>query len=443
MANRTADAVVIGAGVVGGAVAFALSKAGLRVVVVDRNGAPGMGSTSASSAIIRFNYSTFAGVATAWEGKFIWTAWEDFLGGRDDDGGLARFFRTGSLCLDSPAHDPRRVLPLFDKVGVPYEVWDAQTLHERVPHLDPARYYPPKPLDSDAFWDDPDGRIGCYWTPDGGFVDDPSYAAHNLATAARRHGAQFVFHATVTGIVRAGDRVAGIDLADGTRIDAPVVVNVAGPASSKMNAMAGVLDDFNITTRPLRSEVHYVPEPPGYNNGASPSNGVSPGPLVADLDLGTYFRGTVTGELLVGGSEPACDPLHWLDDADDFLETPTEEIYQAQVYRAARRLPELTVPNRPKGIGAVYDVTDDWIPVIDRTVLPGFYVAIGTSGNQFKNAPLIGEYVRAIVDACENGRDHDATPVTFDLPHSGHTIDLSAFSRRRQVNADSSFTVMG
>ena len=53
------------------------------------------------------------------------------------------------------------------------------------------------------------------------------------------------------------------------------------------------------------------------------------------------------------------------------------------------------------------------------------------------------EPMRVAPDACENGHDHDADPVTVHLEHSGQTVDLSAFSRRRVVNADSSFTVMG
>ncbi len=438
-ARGTTDVVVIGAGLMGCTIARSLARAGWSVTVLDRAAGPGQGSTSSSSAIIRFNYSTFAGVATAWESHFAWREWEDFLGGRDEDGGLARFRRTGSLCLDAPTHDPAKVLALFDRVGVPYELWDAATIRARIPSLDPARHYPPKPVDSEEFWAHPDGELGGYFTPDSGFVDDPGYAAHNLCTAARRHGARFLFRSTVAEITSAGGRVTGVVLADGTRLAAPVVVNAAGPASGRVNALAGVLDDFAVTTRPMRAEVNTVPAPPGFEGVGE--TGI--GPLIADLDLGTYFRGTPSGELLIGGAEPECDPLHWLDDPDVYDSGPTAELYRAQVYRAARRLPELAVPNRPTGIGAVYDVAQDWIPIYDRTALAGFYVAIGTSGNQFKNAPLVGEYLRAIIDACENGVDHDVTPVTVHLPRSGLDVDLSAFSRRRAIHADSSFTVMG
>ena len=61
----TADAVIIGAGVVGSSTALELSRRGVNVLVVDKAGGAGMGSTSASSAVVRFNYSTWEGVAAS------------------------------------------------------------------------------------------------------------------------------------------------------------------------------------------------------------------------------------------------------------------------------------------------------------------------------------------------------------------------------------------
>ena len=61
--SLTADVVVIGAGIVGGSIAYELARRGRSVVVVDRGRGAGTGSTSASSAVIRYNYSTWTGVA--------------------------------------------------------------------------------------------------------------------------------------------------------------------------------------------------------------------------------------------------------------------------------------------------------------------------------------------------------------------------------------------
>jgi sarcosine oxidase subunit beta len=88
-------------------------------------------------------------------------------------------------------------------------------------------------------------------------------------------------------------------------------------------------------------------------------------------------------------------------------------------------------------------VADDWIPVYDRTSLAGFYVAIGTSGNQFKNAPVAGRFMAALVHACESGHDHDSDPVLFSGHFTKNEINLGHYSRLRQPHAESANNVMG
>ena len=65
------DAVIIGAGIIGAATAFELAKLGYRTLNVDKLPAAGYGPTSSSCAIIRVHYSTFDGIALAWEGYHI------------------------------------------------------------------------------------------------------------------------------------------------------------------------------------------------------------------------------------------------------------------------------------------------------------------------------------------------------------------------------------
>jgi sarcosine oxidase, subunit beta len=428
-----ADAVVIGAGVIGCAVALELARAGREVVVVDRAAGPGQGSTSASSAVIRFNYSTWDGVALSWEAKHYWESWREHLGARDDEP-LARFHQTGFLMLDVPVVDHADTSTLFDRAGVPYEIWDAATLRARLPQLDPARHWPPKSLHDEAFWREGDGEIGGLWCPAGGYVDDPQLAAVNLADAALRQGVKFAFRHRVVDVARDNSRLSGVVLDDGTTVTAPVVVNVGGPWSSQINALAGVGDDFTIAVRPMRQEVHAIDT--GNDVAATL-------PVVADLDLGTYFRRTPGDALLVGGAEPACDPLQWLDDPDTANPNATAEVFDAQVTRVARRVPGVTVPPLPRGLAGVYDVAEDWTPIYDRTALDGYYVAMGTSGNQFKNAPVVGQLMARLVDAVGAGHDHDAQPLSFTGAHTGLAIDLGAFSRRRPVNSESTGTVLG
>jgi glycine/D-amino acid oxidase-like deaminating enzyme len=165
-------------------------------------------------------------------------------------------------------------------------------------------------------------------------------------------------------------------------------------------------------------------------------------PATADLDVGQYIRPQPGGTWLLGGTEPACDELHWVADPDVFDPYPTVEQFEAAMMRAARRVPEFGVPHRPVGLAAMYDVSDDWVPIYDKSDLPGFFMACGTSGNQFKNAPLAGRFMAAIIEAESQGHDHDRDPLEWVGERTGRTIRLSAFSRRRE-KALTSGTVMG
>jgi sarcosine oxidase subunit beta len=421
------DAVVIGAGVIGASIALELARGGRRVVVLDRAGGAGHGSTSASSGIVRFHYSTYAGVAIAWESLHGWRDWAGHLG-HVDPAGMAEVRRTGMLVLEREPGASSRITGLLDEVGVPWEAWDAAEIAARVPALDPAAYGPPAPVDSEAFFADAHGSLSGSYTPDAGYVPDPALAAHNLAEAAVHHGATVLLHREVRQVAEEGTRRWRVTTADGRGIDSDVVVNAAGPWSAQLNALAGVGSDFTVTTRPMRQEVHEVPAPPGFE----PATG-GPGVTVADPDLGIYVRSARAGTLLVGGMEPECDPPEWLDSADAADPRPTVPVFETQVLRAARRFPGLAVPHRPSGVAGVYDVTTDWSPVYDRTDRPGFYVAIGTSGNQFKNAPVVGTLMRTLVDAVESGHDHDREPVSLTLPRTGAVVDLGAWSRLRPV----------
>jgi glycine/D-amino acid oxidase-like deaminating enzyme len=423
--TRAADVVVVGAGVIGSSIALELARDGWSVVVVDKDGAPGQGSTSASSAVIRFNYSTWDGVALSWESKHCWEKWPEHLDGVDAVG-MARFHRVGMAFLDVDIAPIDRVLPMFDRAGIPYERWDATELTRRIAGLDAGRYWPPHRLDDPDFWGEATSSLGALWTPDAGFVDDPTLAAVNLAHSAQRRGAEFVFGRAVTAVL-GSDAAEGVRLDDGSTVSAPVVVNAAGPWSGRLNALAGVGAGWSVTTRPMRQEVHHVPAPPGFNTAQLP------GPCIADLDLGVYLRGAPGDGLLVGGTEPECDPLQWIDDPDAANPYPTQPVFDAQVTRAARRFPALGVPGKPVGLAGVYDVTEDWTPIYDRTERDGFYVAIGTSGNQFKNAPMVGQLMAAVI----RGDDEVVGGYT------GNAISLAAFSRLRPRNADSTGTVMG
>jgi sarcosine oxidase subunit beta len=165
------------------------------------------------------------------------------------------------------------------------------------------------------------------------------------------------------------------------------------------------------------------------------------GTIISDGDTGSYARPEVGNNLLVGSQDPECDAREWVD-PDDYDQSFTVQ-WKTQVMRKAQRIPSLPIPEQQRGVVDLYDVSDDWIPIYDVSDLPGFYMAVGTSGNQFKNAPVVGKLMAELIGKVEAGHDHDNDPVQFNFAYTRRTCNVGFFSRLREVHQDSSYTVMG
>ena len=450
-------ALVIGAGVIGSSIALQLTRNGHEVNVVDRNQAAGLGSTSSSSAVVRFNYSTFDSVILAWESYFLWKEWKSIIDGSDgfaknpnldSQPHYAQLEDRGCVMLDVPVLSNEKTIKLFNQAKIPYEIWDSKTLKVRMPGIDVGKYWPNKPVKSDEFWQEATEELGAIYTPAGGYINDPQLAAQNLATAAAREGAKFRYRKAVTSIEKseASGRVIGVHISDFDTqaktllssgmefLEADVIVNVTGPWSTLINNMAGAGKDFTVQLKPLRTEVHQISTP----------KDILPGPIIGDLDLGTYARSGPGGITLIGGTEPECDPMEWVapENIDQVNLTRTVEVFESQTYRFARRFAAAQIPPTPVGVGGIYDVSSDWAPIYDKTDVPGFYVAIGTSGNQFKNAPGVGFMMTNLIEQVEAGADHDNQPVIYKCLKTEQSINLGTFSRKRARN-NTSGTVLG
>lgn len=429
------DAIIIGAGIIGACVAYELAKRGWTTLNIDKLPAAGYGSTGASCAIIRTHYSTLDGTALAYEGYHYWRDWPQYLG-VDDERGLAQYRNVGCIVMKTEANGfLKTILKHQRHLGIPFEELDTDGLRQRMPIYDLRQYGPPK-ASSDPLFGEPTGGelTGAALFTHAGYVSDPQLAAHNVQRAAEAVGAAFRFNAAVAAIRRADGRVAGVTLADGSEIDAPVVVNVAGPHSAKVNAMAGVLEGMTITTRALRQEVSHVPSPAGFDFE-------NDGYVFSDSDIACYSRPEVGNHILIGSEDPECDAREWVD-PDDFNREFTHQ-WEVQVLREAQRIPDLPVTAPVRGVVDLYDVSDDWIPIYDKSDLPGFYMAIGTSGNQFKNAPVAGVMMAELIEKCQAGQDHDTDPVRMRYRYTGREANIGFFSRNREINRNSSFSVLG
>ena len=429
------DMIIIGAGITGASIAYEHCKKGYKTLNVDTLSAAGLGSTANTCAIIRTHYSTLEGTAIAYESLFSWQDWKNYIG-VEDESGLAKFCQIGTVNFYPKEHAPNHT-DLHDQLGIPYEIWDHKKLLEKFPHFVDDSFTPPRRPDDPLFNAPSKEKLGVViYYPLDGYINDPVLSVHNVQRAAEAKGATFRFNTKVVEIKKENNHVTSVILENGEEIEATIVVNAAGPHSGIINRMAGIKDKMNIKTRPLRHEVHFVPSPEMFSYEKD-------GMVVGDADLAGYHRPEIGNLILVGSEDPECDEQEWVDDPDNYNREVTLEQYQAQTFRLAKRIPSLELPRNPQGIVDLYDVSDDWIPIYDRSDLDGFYLAIGTSGNQYKNGPVIGKIMSQIIEACENGQDHDNDPVEVNLESAKYKLNTKFFSRNREINRDSSFSVIG
>lgn len=420
------DAIIIGAGVVGCTIARSLSMEGLKTLNIDTLPAPGYGSTSYSSAIIRPFYSHTAAAALAHEARSHWLDWENFIG-VSDERGFAKYKECGLTTLlvegEENAYDAN--LFAMNEAGVNARHLSIDELNSQFPGISFSSFGPPKRIDDPLFGEENNKKIiGAIHVPEAGYVNDPQLASYNLFMAAKQKGAEFRFNEKVIKILKSENKVEGVGLKNGDKVFAPIIVNASGPHSFKTNQMAGIEAGLALTTKALRHEVTYLEAPSSNSNK----------PVLIDLDAGVYLRPDGV-DLLVGSLDPSCDGEDRVD-PDDYNKELTEQ-WTNQAWRAGLRFDKIGIPNTARGAVALYDVSNDWVPLYDKSDLEGFFLAIGTSGNQFKNAPMIGELMTKIILGVRDGVPHDETPITLPLKNIGLTINLGHYSRLREINETS------
>jgi sarcosine oxidase subunit beta len=409
--NQTrTDCIVVGAGIVGCSIALWLARKGHRPLVVERENECGMGSTRAASGIVHEGDPETAAALVAAEGRRLWQSWPELLD-VEDPLGLARFREVGVLWLtNSDALDREASLRRRMTLGTAAELLDREKLSVRYPDL--------------RVTEDESDLAGIL-EPESGYVDDPALAAHNLRLAAEAAGARFLFGTKATDITwrfTAGSGVAreltGVVTSSGAALAAPVVVNAAGPSSWQVGLLAQA--PLALATAPVR-----VP----FLEGTAPAVGRSAAPLPVLMDL--------TGGI-VCKPDPFRFRLEGLGERDrfDFHVDPDRPdpvvpaaLRKRMLAALAARVPTMKL-HSPRPLVGVRDVTvADGQPLLDRTKVEGYFVAIGLGELGFRAAPALGWLAAELVDAVNSGYDHDARPLVVRLPASGNLFDLGAFSR--------------
>ncbi len=355
----SAECVIIGGGVVGCSLAFHLSRAGMRPLLLEQ-GALGSGSTARNAGGVRQQFSTEINVRI---GMLSRRLLEDFA---EEVGATADLRQVGYLFV---ASDPEHMGQLARNIEMQHRVGlrDVRQLTrdevlELVPQLN---------------GDDVEGGSFC---PSDGLAG-PNEVTSGYVAAARRQGALVLDGIGVEAIEREHDRVAAV-VAAGRRISTPLVVNCAGPYAATVGALASV----EVPVKPYRRHLFLTER---FALAAEP-------PMTVDMATSFYFHAEGDG-LLLGMSDPA-EPSSFDTNVDwRFLEHLVEH--------ATHRLPALENAAIKTGWAGLYEVSPDNQAIVGESELAGFWLCCGFSGHGFMQAPAVGRLLAAEITGAQSEID--------------------------------------
>ena len=368
----TAEAVIVGGGVMGCSTLYNLSERGVTDTVLLEQNVLASGSTGKTQGILRMHYSNEVTTRMAWESLRLFREFEEVTGGPSG------YTRTGYVVIagerDRAALEKN--VALGRELGVDTGLVSADDVREVAPVMSVS--------EDETF----------AYEPESGYAD--SYlVTTGYARRAGELGAQVRTGVTVTGIEVTGDRVTAV-VTDADRIETPLAVVATGPWSKPF--LAGVGVDVPLST--VRHQVLML---------RRPAEEVPEHPAIADLAKDFSARPDANDLTLMGAGE---DESPGPDEYDQSVDMPTVETYFA---RLAERVPGMSQALFRGGWSGLFTTTPDWHPVLDRVPgIEGLYCAVGFSGHGFKLSPMVGV---AMAEIITEGR--------------GVTIDVSELSLDR------------
>lgn len=349
MVPRSAEVVIVGAGAIGCAIAYQLTKRGQLDVVVLERSTIGAGSTSKAAGGIRAQFSTEVEIRFSLESIGFF---ERF---RDEMGAECGYVKEGYLFVVT---DPKtlatyeRNVAFQNGFGVPTRIITPEEVGELAPGIELGDV------------------LAGVWGPTDGHAT-PSDVCMAYAARARERGARFVEETTVTGMTKQGARTL-VHTTAGT-IDTPLVINAAGPNAAPVARMLGV----DVPVRPLRRHIFVTEEFGGVRH---------PLPLVTDTGSGFYVRSEGRTLLMSPGDA---------EDVQSYDVVPVDwGVLEQTVEKGVRRFPvfeQATVRSAWAGLRPLtpdQHAIVDWLPGVE-----GVFCAVGFCGHGFQHSPAAGRFI--------------------------------------------------
>jgi sarcosine oxidase subunit beta len=337
----TADLVIIGGGVIGTATAYFATRAGLKSIVVEKRGALGELTTSASLAAFRAQFTEPENIVMMQESIGLFERFRELTG---SDIGIHQPGYLFVTTADDGYTKCKARVELQKSFGLDdVELLTGDECRARFPYIAPEI--------TAATFRQRDGWL----------------SAHELTYGyARASDAQFFVETPVSDFCRDPNKITGIVTPRG-KIFADNIVICAGPFAGVVARLAGVdLQLENVRHHQLTlGKHHLIPHD---------------APMVVDSDTGAHWRPEGQGAVFgYSRPEPASEPLEYV---------PTDWDFPAQVLDGVARVTpfwnEIIPTLKRSDLGLVagqYTETPDLNPLIGATHVDGLWLNTAYGGH--------------------------------------------------------------
>ena len=340
-----AEVVIVGAGIMGLALAYELARRGLSDVVVLERSYLNAGASGRNGGGVRAQWSTPIMIRLARRTLEICDRFASEMG-------VNVWFRRGGYLFLAPGEPELRYieknLALHRRMGLRTRLLSPAEATRVVPELDATRFR------------------AAAWNPDDGVVF-PWPFLWGYAARAQALGVTVRTFTEVTGFESAGRRLTAVATSQGN-IACGAVVNACGAWSREVARLAGV----SLPNRPVRHEILVT-------------EAVKPwlGPLVSVLGTGLYFSQSLRGEIVGGLGDPR-EP--------EGLEMGSSLRFLARFAHAITACAPVTGGLKViRQWAGCYDVTPDNNPVLGPAGFDNFLQMSGFVGHGFMMAPAVAE----------------------------------------------------
>jgi len=369
--STKADAVIIGGGIIGVAVAFYLAREKFgEIVLVEREPLLGTCSTSKAAGGIRAQFASKVNIEMSMLSEKL------FCRFKEDTGSDALFDQVGYMFLLSRDEDVAQFtksVELQRSLGLNVDILKPEDIGLYAPHVRT------------------DDLLMATFCKDDGLADPHEFLT-GYEQAARRMGARIRFETEVTDLTVSSGKVTEVVTNKGT-IPCGTVVNAAGAFAKLIGNMAGV----NLKVEPIRRQCVTT----------GPLDFVKPDfPMIVDVASGLYSHKESKG-LLLGWADKSVEPSFDISIDPDYTDNILE--------RALDRMPQLETAEVANQWAGLYETTPDHRAIIGRepSVANLFHV-VGFSGHGLMHAPAAGMVTSEILAGKEPTIDiSDLSPDRF------------------------------